>query len=147
MDSELEKKIANAFFYKNFRQRLLQDLSEDRKSFIHKMCHSHAKYMLPECILEKSTRNPDYHAVYLYMQKHGVQDKYYVISEYPDFDGTYVAFMEAIEQLSCNGFASFIVGLPSGFTHFKAESDRSFQPNFYLKPKTRFDGMKWDSEE
>lgn len=144
MDIALEKQIINAFFYRNFRDRMLHELSKDRGRFIHKICQAYDKYMLPECFWNRSNKFPSPEALLYEMKSHGARDMCYVISMDSDIDGKYVELMKAIEQLASNGLASFIVGLPSGFTHFKAESILSQQPNCFLKPKVRFDRIEWE---
>lgn len=144
MDDELEKKVVRSFVNKNFQERLFYELANNKRdAFIHKMCHRYCDYLKKDCIIQYSTKNPRHHVVQQVFKKYDASKRYYVLSILDDFDGVYVELETAIEKLSLNGFASFIVGLPSGFTHFKGESCASNQPNFYLKPLNRFDGKPW----
>ena len=91
----------------------------------------------------ESMKFPEPQEIIKIMKTYGVINKCYVLSEYRDYDGVYVDLNNAVEKLKWNGFPSLIVGLPSGFSHFKGESYASRQPNFFLKPKNRFDGLTW----
>ena len=144
MDTELEKKVVRSFVNKNFQERLLYELTNNKRdSFIHKMCHRYYDYLKEDCIIQSSTQTPTYHIIQQVFVKYDASKRYYVLSFLDDFDGVYVELGTAVEKLSLNGFASFIVGLPSGLTHFKGESYASNQPNLYLKPLNRFDGKPW----
>ncbi len=94
--------------------------------------------------MDETIKNPKFEALQAKMRQHGAQDRYYVISEISGFDGVSAGLQEVVEKLSLNGYASIAIGLPSGFTHFRAESLGSCQPNFFLKPKQRFDGVRWN---
>jgi len=145
MDLNIETKVIKTFFYKHKQGRLLFELTSNRRQeFIHKLCHRFEEFFKPEVVYQKSRQFPELNALCYTMREFGVSNKCYVFSEYEDFDGIYTNLETAAERLNCNGFASLMVGLPSGFTHFKAESDRSLQINFYLKPPRRFDGLPWD---
>jgi len=145
MDINIETKVIKAFFYKNKQERLLFELTtKKRQEFIHKLSHRYQEFLNPDFIFRESKKFPEPKVLCDTMSSFGVSKKCYVFSEYEDFDGICSDLETAVERLNCNGFASLIVGLPSGFTHFKAESDRSFQTNFYLKPLQRFDGLPWN---
>ena len=144
MDYELEKKMIRSFMNKNFQERLYYELTNKKRDvFIQKMCQYHDDYLKKECIIQRSTKNPSYHVMQQIFKKYDASKRYYILSFINNFDGVYVELETAVEKLSLNGFASFIIGLPSGFTHFKGESYASTQPNFYLNPLNRFDGKPW----
>lgn len=147
MDINIEEKVIKAFFCKNKQERLLFELAtKKRQEFIHKLSHRYQEFLNTELILQESKKFPEPKVFFDTMSSFGGSKKCYVFSEYEDFDGIYSELETAFKRLNCNGFASLIVGLPSGFTHFKAESDRSFQMNFYLKPLQRFDGLPWNRD-
>ena len=144
MDINIETKVIKTFFYKNKQDRLLFELAtKKRREVIHKLCHRYREFLNPEFIFQESKKFPEPRLLCDTMRAFGVSKRCYVFSEHEDFDGIYSNLDTASGKLHCNGFASLIVGLPSGFTHFKAESDRSFQVNFYLRPRQRFDGLPW----
>ena len=144
MDAELEKKVVCSFVNKNFQERLFYELTNNKRDvFVHKMCQYYYDYLMEDCIFQNSKKNPSYQEIQQVFEKYDASKRYYVLSALNDFDGVYVELETAVEKLSLNGFASFIVGLPSGLTHFKGESYASNQPNFYLKPLNRFDGKPW----
>jgi len=145
MDNALEEKIIRSFANKIFQGRLLFELTSPKRrtTFIQKMCHGYDNYLKNSCILQRSKTNPAFSELQQMMVTHDAAKKFYVLSLNDGMDGVYVDLEPAVEKLSSNGFASFIVGLPSGFTHFKGESYASYQPNFYLKPYIRFDGKPW----
>lgn len=141
MDANLEKKIAKAFIYKNKQERFLFERSKkNRTDVIHKL-----PAIIDESLfMMKSTTFPSPEEIIKIMKSYSGGDNCYVISEYEDFDGVCISLQSAVEKLQWNGFPSLIVGLPSGFSHFKNESYASNQPNCFLKPKIRFDGAVWN---
>ena len=143
MDIAMEEKIAKAFVYRNKRERFIFEMSKRQRLDI--ICK------LPFIIdssyaIMKNNKFPSPVELVKIMQSYGVKDMCYVISEYNDdgFDGEYVLLIKAAKKLHTNGFPSLIVGLPSGFSHFKEESYASHQPNCFLKPLIRFDSVSWD---
>ena len=145
MDTEIEIKIVRAFCEKIFQSRFIYELSgRKRSNFIRKLCHRYRRYLKADCILDECKQFPAFEVCEQKMRLNSGHRECYVISEYPDFDGIYTDWVTAYDKLGINGFASITVGLPSGFAHFKAESYASFQPNCFLKPKNRFDGLPWD---
>jgi len=147
MDNKLESKIIKAFFYPNKQDRILFELLKNmHREVIHRLCHSYNDYIDRNYVVagseSKKGRSSD--DIIKVMQDNGVSSLCYVISEYEEFNRKQCKLKEALDSLnSCNGFAFLIVGLPSGFTFFQGESHSSYQPNFFLKPKMRFDGIPW----
>ena len=74
------------------------------------------------------------------MRENGVGDTCFVLSEFKDMLGVTLPLFDVVDHLHINGFASLIVGLPSGFAHLKDESWESGQPNWFMKPRIRLDG-------
>ena len=71
-------------------------------------------------------------------------DKVYVLSAYLKLDGVFTDLRTAAEALQFEGFASFIIGLPSGVLHFCGESVAGGKrQNFFLRPLNWFDGAQW----
>lgn len=142
MDIIMEKKIAKAFIYANKQDRFLFEMSKNQR--LHAICR--LPFMIDKSSgLMLNTQFPSPAEIVKIMQAQHVKDMCYVISEYENdgFDGEYVPLIKAAEKLNTNGFPSLIVGLPSGFSHFKEESYASNQPNCFLKPRIRFDGIPW----
>lgn len=142
MDSLMEDKIAQAFAYKNKRERFLFELKKrNRLSAICKL-----PTIVDESLgMNRSNSLPPPEDIIRIMQNFGVQDKCYVLSEYSreGYDGVYLPLKNVVEALNTNGFPALIVGLPSGFSHLRDESYASHQPNYFLKPSKRFDGLNW----
>jgi len=63
------------------------------------------------------------------MRKYDAANKIYIISYYDNLDGIFIDLETAVNEFSQNGPSSLIVGLPSGFTHYKGDSYASNQPN------------------
>lgn len=152
MDIEFEKKIARAFVYRNKRDRFIFDLSRKSKGFFGELSRDRFNAICRlETIIDdsfsilQSMRFPAPIEIERIMTSYGVKDMCYVLSENRDFDGVYIELTTAIYKLQCNGFPSLIVGLPSGFSHFKGDSYASTQPNCFLKPSVRFDGIPWNN--
>ena len=145
MDIEMEKKIARAFIYKNKRDRFLFEMSKNDsdtfgelpKARFDAICKLENIIDKSRCMMQ-STKNPSPVELIKIMSANGVEKMCYVISEYKDFDGVYVELKLAVDKLQWNGFPSLIVGLPSGFSHFKSESYASVQPNCFLLPLEKF---------
>ena len=140
MDIEIEKKIAQAFIYKNKRERFLFEMA--KKDRINAICRLE-KIIDKSFSILQSNKFPVPTELIEIMSAHGVDKMCYVLSEYKEFDGVYVELRLAAEKLHQNGFPSLIVGLPSGFSHLKFESYASNQPNCFLKPLIRFDNISW----
>ena len=142
LDVMLEEKIAKSFIYRNKQDRFLFEMAKRRR--LSAICKLPA-IVDKSCLLLESQQFPSSVELVKIMQSFDVSDMCYVLSEYGDdgFDGEYVSLIEAVKKLQFNGFPSLIVGLPSGFSHLKYESRASTQPNCFLKPKTRFDGLAW----
>ena len=150
MDVEIEKKIVDAFIFKNKRKRFFFEMTRNDREFFGELPKSRFNAI---CRLERivdisfqimiSSKFPSIAGIIETMTAHGVEKKCYVLSEYKDLDGIYVDLCFAVEKLNQNGFPSLIVGLPSGFSHLKFESYASYQPNCFLKPKVRFDDVPW----
>lgn len=146
----MENKIAKAFVYPNKQKRFLFELSKKCKN---NFCELPKTGFDAICKLDKfidktrsfmdSMKFPEPQEIIRIMRIYGVKNNCYVLSEYEDFNGVFVDLNKAVEKLRWNGFPSLIVGLPSGFSHYKGESYASIQPNFFLKPKNRFDGLTW----
>ena len=142
----MEKKIAHAFVYKNKRDRFLFEMSKNDsdtfgelpKARFDAICKLENIIDKSRCIMQ-STKNPSPVELIKIMSANGVGKICYVISEYKDLDGVYVKLDLAVAKLQWNGFPSLIVGLPSGFSHFKGESYASTQPNCFLQPLEKFD--------
>ncbi len=150
MDIGMEKKIAKAFVYPNKQERFLFELSKKCKDNSSRFPETrlHAICQLERIIdrrfsFMESMKFPEPQEIIKIMNGYGVKNNCYVLSEYEDYDGVFVDLNKAVEKLRWNGYSSLIVGLPSGFSHFKGESYASRQPNFFLKPKNRFDGLPW----
>jgi hypothetical protein len=150
MNIDIEKKIAKSFIFPNKQERFLFDMARKSKETFAELPKPRFEAI---CRLEniidasyaimKSKQNPTPVQLIKTMSEYGVGKMCYVISEYKDFDGVYIELRLAAEKLQWNGFPSLIVGLPSGFAHFKYESYASSQPNCFLKPTIRFDGVPW----
>ena len=150
MDIEFEKKIAQAFIYKNKRERFIFDMTKKDNDIFGEVTRTRfnaicrlEKIIDEAYLIMKSSQNPSPDELIKTMAMYGVGKKCYVLSEYKDLDGAYVDLRLAVDKLYCNGFPSLIVGLPSGFSHFKYESFASTQPNCFLKPMARFDSVPW----
>lgn len=146
MDIELENRISNAFIYPNKRERFLFDRFEKHndRSRMDAVCR------LPEIIdaslkMKKDNHFPAPDDLIKILKAHGVGDTCYVISDFEGFDGVIAPIEEAVNTLNTNGFPSLIVGLPSGFAHLKEESYASYQPNCFVRPRIRLDGIPWDN--
>jgi len=141
----MERKIAQAFIYKNKRNRFIFEMSKnDRDTFgelprarFNAICKLE-DILDKSCRIMQSTKNPSPVELIKIMSMNGVGKRCYVISEYKDFDGVCVELNLAVEKLQWNSFPSLIVGLPSGFAHFKSESYGSTQPNCFLQPMISF---------
>ena len=136
----MERKIAKAFICRNKRERFIFEMSKRRR--FDAICRLPAIIDRTFAIMQ-SRKFPAPIELVRIMHDHGVKDICYVLSaDYDDgFDGEYVSLTDAAEKLHINGFPSLIVGLPSGFSHFREESYASYQPNCFLRPETRFDGV------
>ena len=146
MDFDLEKKVINSFVYKEFRDRLYFELTNNRRNeFIHKFCKEYTKYIRNQLIYFESNRHPSYEDIKLKFKEYNALDKIYIITDDEKYDGSYIDLKIATQDFGMFGFATFIIGLPSGFTFFKGESFYGYWPNFYLKPNVRFDGKPWST--
>jgi len=146
LDIEMEKRIARAFIYKNKRDRFLFEMSKNDTDTFGKLPKARFNAICKlenmidkSCCIMQSTKNPSPVELIEIMSANGVEKMCYVLSEYIDFDGIYVRLDLAVDKLQWNGFPSLIVGLPSGFSHFKGESYASTQPNCFLQPLEKFD--------
>lgn len=147
----MERKIANSFIYPNKQERFLFELSRKSKDTFGELPRDRFNAI---CKLERiidrslsmmqSTKSLQPSEIINIMSTYGVKNNCYVMSEYKDFDGAYTELTLAIEKLQGNGFPSLIVGLPSGFSYFQGESFASTQPNFFMKPKIKFDNSSWN---
>lgn len=136
----MEKRIAEALFYKNKRDRFL--FERQKYSSVDTIAKLPNIVDSKLCIM-KSAKFPSVDNIIATMKANGVGDKCYVISEYEAYDSQYKPLRDAVEQLNRNGFASLIIGLPSGFSHLKEESWASSQPNCFIKPNIRLDKKPW----
>jgi len=144
IDIDIEKRIVRAFFIKNSQPRLLHELcSKKRRAFTHRLSHQYNKYIMDKCMVDECSKFPSYEQFMDKMLFYGAAKESYVISEDPEFDGIYCALDAAYKKVHEYGLVALIVGLPSGFTHFRAESDASYQPNCFLRPTNRFDNLPW----
>lgn len=147
----MEKKISQAFIFPNKRERFLFDLSRKSKSNFGEIPKDRfmAICKLGDSIddsysLLVSNKLPKPSEIMRIMAKYQASSSCYVLSEYKDYDGVFINLDDALTKLQWNGFPSLIVGLPSGFSHYRGESYASSQPNYFLKPLKRFDGIDWD---
>jgi len=144
MDIDLENKIIKSFINKEFQLRLSYEANNKREDFISKI--GNIKYFKTICIINETKKNPSFLIIQQFMKKYDAANKFYVISNYVKLDGIYIDLETAVNEFSLNGPASLIIGLPSGFTHYKGDSYASNQPNFYLVPQIRFDGKTWNED-
>jgi hypothetical protein len=145
VDLEIEKKIITSFFYKNKRDRVLFELSRNNgKEVIHKLCHDYLNYLDNGRMLLQSSKRRMPPEIQSILKENGVKSLCYVWSEHSQYHRKHIDLAEAIEAHMYNGFASLVVGLPSGFAHFQGDSLGPTQPNCFLKPTERFDGIGWE---
>ena len=142
MDVQLERKIINAFFYKNKRDRIAFELTRNNgKEIIHKLGQYHSSYININNVLFPSNKLRSVSDIIKTMEENGVNTLCYSWSEYPDYHRKKVKLKEAIEAHLPDGFAALVVGLPSGFAYFRNDSFSSHRPNCFLKPPVRFDKL------
>ncbi|MDR2913261.1 MAG: hypothetical protein LBV74_00245 [Tannerella sp.] len=145
VDTSIENKIINSFFLNNRKDRILLDLTrKNGQDVIHKLSQYFSAYIDSRCIVFQSNKGRTISEILGIMQKHGVEKQCYVLSEYLEYNRKQVEINDALEAHRSNGFASIIVGLPSGFTYFQGESYASNKPNCFLKPSVRFDSLSWN---
>jgi len=150
VDLKMEKKIAQAFIFKNKRERFMFEMAKQGRETFGQLPKSRFNAICrlenivdPSLSIIQSKSLPSPKQLIEIMSAYGAGEICYVLSEYAEFDGVYVDLRLAAEKLNFNGFPSLIVGLPSGFSHLKFESYASRQPNWFLKPSIRFDNVPW----
>ncbi|MBT2717477.1 hypothetical protein [Bacillus sp. ISL-57] len=82
MDKEQEKRIVKRFFAKRIQDRVIFELSSEKKRVeaLNRLCHDYGKTLLPEYMIEIPTPNSDYQEIATLLKKQGAPNECYVIS-------------------------------------------------------------------
>lgn len=144
IDLAIEGKIIKSFFYENKQERLQFEMSRrGSDEIVSKLSHTFANYIRESCVVGMRTKGRTDRAILDAMRANGVLKNCYVLCGQEDLTRSTCDLAMAVERLNTESRALLIVGLPSGFTFFQAETLASYKPNCFLKPEKRFDGIKW----
>lgn len=135
MDRSVEEKIINVFFNKKSRERILYELksAEKRNRFFDRISHRCEDYINCRLIVYKSDKLVD--ADYLKEILCGKNRTCYVMAYKSRFDGKFVDFDEAMNELWGNG-PFLVYSINNDSLYLEAEYDFDIHPSYILSNKT-----------
>ncbi|OGO78121.1 MAG: hypothetical protein A2Y23_01570 [Clostridiales bacterium GWB2_37_7] len=135
MDREYERLIVKTFFNKRYQERIIYELSSEkkRKDAIRRLSHNwniilNSKYL-------KQIKEPcsDYTTVLKILEKHGADDVCYSISFCEEIDAKFLHLPNAIEHAFGYGLPSLIICKGNNLAYFEAEQECGAPPRFILE--------------
>ncbi|MGE6375772.1 hypothetical protein [Peribacillus muralis] len=135
MDKEHEKRIVKRFFAKRIQDRVIFELSSERKRVeaLNRLCHNYGKTLLPEYMIEIPTPNSDYQEIATLLKKQGAPNDCYVISWNEEIDGKKLSLNEALKKVVGFGMPSIISCIEGSLAYFEAEQEMGSPSRFFLK--------------
>jgi len=135
MDKEQEKRIVKRFFAKRIQDRVIFELSSEKKRVeaLNRLCHDYGKTLLPEYMIEISTPNSDYQEIATLLKKQGAPNECYVISWNEEIDGKKLSINEALKKVVGYGMPSIVSCVEGSLAYFEAEQEVGSPPRFLLK--------------
>ncbi|WP_285767458.1 hypothetical protein [Peribacillus sp. SI8-4] len=135
MDIEQEKRIVKKFFAKRIQDRVLFELSSEKKRVeaLNRLCHDYGKTLLPEYMIEIPTPNSDYQEISTLLKKQGAPNECYVISWNKEVDGKKLSLNEALKKVVGYGMPSIVSCIEGSLAYFEAEQEAGSPPRFLLK--------------
>ncbi|AOH57460.1 hypothetical protein ABE28_024235 (plasmid) [Peribacillus muralis] len=135
MDKEQEKRIVKRFFAKRIQDRVIFELSSEKKRVeaLNRLCHNYGKTLLPEYMIEIPTPNSDYQEIATLLKKHGAPNHCYVISWNEEIDGKTLFLNEALKKVVGFGMPSIVSCIEGSLAYFEAEQEVGSPSRFLLK--------------
>ncbi|MGE7879795.1 hypothetical protein [Peribacillus muralis] len=135
MDKEHEKRIVKRFFAKRIQDRVIFELSSERKRVeaLNRLCHNYGKTLLPEYMIEIPTPNSDYQEIATLLKKQGAPNHCYVISWNEEIDGKTLFLNEALKKVVGFGMPSIVSCIEGSLAYFEAEQEVGSPSRFLLK--------------
>ncbi|MCK1985803.1 MULTISPECIES: hypothetical protein [Peribacillus] len=135
MDKEMEKIIVKSFFTKRLQDRVLFELSSNkkRKDALSRLCHTYRTTLREEYIMEISKPNSDPVGIAKLLKQNGAGHSCYVISWDEDIDGMEIPLLTALEKVVGMGMPAIISCIPNKLAYFEAEQEVLPSPRFLLK--------------
>lgn len=139
MDIEHEKKIIANFFNKRIQKRIYYELTvpEKRRKIFDRLSDRPDEALDPRFIYPfelKGGRGTD--QLFDKLVRHGAsRHKCYVMSDFSDLDGKYVALREAIDTMVYDGMPFIISCIPGQLAYFEGEQGYGPPPRYLLERK------------
>ncbi|WP_026692042.1 hypothetical protein [Peribacillus kribbensis] len=135
MDKNIEKRIVKAFFTKRLQDRVLFEMSSDkkRKNALNRLCHSYRTTLREEYMFDIAKPNSDPEAIVKLLKENGAGNSCYVISWDEEIDGKELPLLTALEHAVGMGMPSIISCIPDKLAYFEAEQEVLPSPRFLLK--------------
>ena len=135
MDKETEKIIVKSFFTKRLQDRVLFELSSNkkRKDALSRLCHTYRTTLREEYIMEISKPNSDPEGIAKLLKQNGARHSCYVISWDEEIDGMEIPLLTALEKVVGMGMPAIISCIPNKLAYFEAEQEVLPSPRFLLK--------------
>ncbi|MFD3448953.1 hypothetical protein ACFDTO_30765 [Microbacteriaceae bacterium 4G12] len=135
MNKEIEEIIVNSFFNKRIRQRVLFELSSQKKRTyaLSRLCHNYLDTLRNEFMIEIPIPNSDPEEIEKLMKEQGAGKNCYVMSCDSGIDGKELPLTLAIKELIWDGMPSIISCIHGKLAYFQAEHDYGPPPRFILK--------------
>lgn len=135
MDKVQEKRIVKRFFTKRIQDRVIFELSSEKKRVeaLNRLCHDYDKTLIPEYMIEIPTSNSDYQEIATLLKKQGAPNECYVISWNEEIDGKKLSLNEALKKVVGYGMPSIVSCIEGSLAYFEAEREVGSPPRFLLK--------------
>lgn len=135
MDKEQEKRIVKRFFSKRIQDRVIFELSSEKRRVeaLNRLCHNYEKTLIPEYMIEIPTPNSDYQEIATLLKKQGATNECYVISWNEEIDGKKLPLNEALKKVVGYGMPSIVSCIEGKLAYFEAEQVVGSPPRFLLK--------------
>jgi hypothetical protein len=135
MDKEQEIRIVRRFFAKRIQDRVIFELSSEKKRLeaLSRLCHDYEKTLIPEYMIEIPTSNSDYQEILSLLKKQGCTNECYVISWNEEIDGRKLPLDKALKIVVGYGMPSIVSCTEGALAYFEAEQVIGSPPRFLLK--------------
>lgn len=135
MDKEQEELIVKAFFEKTIQNRVMFELSSEkkRKDAIGRVDSITRNGIQEKYKIEIQKPNSDYKEILNLLKRYGAGDKCYVISFCEDIDGENLPLSFALEKAVGLGMPSIISCIPGKLAYLECEQSYGAPPRYVLK--------------
>lgn len=134
MDTVIEKELVDAFFDKNFRERLLHELFSDKKRgrFFDKIAHTAGRYLRSDAVVEKSKMPLTQEEISKFLFGANI-GQCYVIAYRSELDGCFAELSEVAMRLYSCGVPYMLYVPERGTAYLECEFDHSCHTSYLLK--------------